>query len=237
MAAIRSARRVVATNADRSPLETLSSNLRLNSSRLVVERLRACHLAWGHMGHVLQALKQAPDPPGCFDVVLAAGLLERCMENEDDAGATIGSSGGSGAVACGDRLVRGGVCDALGMARLLVEMHQCSRALPSVSATGVVGGLAPLSQPMSSAAAGGTPSAAPRPAPGAFAVLIERRGVLAHAQQRHGLAQALPGLGWVPVDDQLPPELGAWLAGPSPAGGCWRGPIAEHLDMLIMRPV
>ena len=54
MAAVRSARRVVATHADRLPLESLMSNLRLNSARLVVERLRVCHLAWGNRGHLTQ---------------------------------------------------------------------------------------------------------------------------------------------------------------------------------------
>ena len=186
----------------------------------MVERLRACHLAWGNKSHLTQALWQAPEPPGCFDVILAAGMLEGCIGTEEDA-STLGpsSSTSSATVTQGGA---GGIWDALVTARQLVEMHQGGRSLASISLSG---GNTSIST-----------TVGPSPAPGAFAVLLERRGVLPHARQLHNLDLALAGAGWALVQDNLPHELASWLAGPSPTEGCWRGPVAEHLDMILLQP-
>ena len=233
MAAVRSARRVVATHCDRAPLEALSANLRLNSSRLVVERLRACHLAWGDNSHLLQALRQAPEPPGCFNAVLSAGLIEGCLSVEAD-----NESGERGAAPSG------GIRDALRTARRLVEMHQRGKAPPSISALdGSSGGS------VVGAFCGGDGGDEMSPAPDSFTVLVERKGVLAEALALGQLNEALSESGWECLQSisggdsgmALLPEVLTWLDGPCPMGTQWAhsagGRAGEHLEVLFLTPV
>lgn len=165
-----------------------------------------------------QALWQAPDPPGCFDVILSSGLLEACVGTEED------SASGSISSPEGTRTPAGGLRDALTTARCLVEMNRNGRSLTSVSATGA-------------ASAARSDNARPCPAPNAFAVMLERRGLLDHARRFHGLEQVLAGTGWALVHEALPDELAVWLAGPSPSEGAWKGPVAEHLDLILLCPL
>ena len=171
-----------------------------------------------------QALWQAPEPPGCFDVVLSAGLLETCVGIEEDAAAGSSSSPGEGSPAAAP--LSGGLWDALRTARCLVETNRNGRSLASVS----------VSAASTDSTAVGDDAGPCRPTPDALAVMVERRGLFEHARTFHGLDRALAGAGWLLVQDSLPEELAVWLAGPSPTEGCWQGPVAQHLDLILLRP-
>ncbi|KAK9828449.1 hypothetical protein WJX72_000046 [[Myrmecia] bisecta] len=72
LAALRFARRVVATDGSSQALARMASNLALNSSLVVIERARLRRLAWGEAAEVA-ALQR--DFPGGFDVVLGADVV------------------------------------------------------------------------------------------------------------------------------------------------------------------
>ncbi len=222
-AAVRSARRVVALNALRGPLEQLSLNLRLNSARLVVERLRACHVAWCDRGQLLQAVGQAPDPPGCFDLILAAGMIEQLLLG---GGAEAKSSGGArrSPPAEAAEALREGLSDALGTARRLVQPTQRSATLSTVTAT-------------AAGVAGGQAAARQLPPKATALLLLERRGVLPLLAERLAMPEDMRDLGWEAVTEQPFEELSRWLTGPSPGACGWQGPVSENLDVLILRPL
>jgi len=87
MTAVRYARRYVAAHCDRSTVEQLAANLADNSCRVVVERLRACHLQIGNRNHIRQALQQVPALEPCFQLVVAAGMLEALRPASQEAAA------------------------------------------------------------------------------------------------------------------------------------------------------
>ncbi|GAX86222.1 hypothetical protein CEUSTIGMA_g13635.t1 [Chlamydomonas eustigma] len=240
MAAVRSAGRVVSISSNRQSVEAVLKGIRLNSSRLVVERLRACQVAWGDQGHLQQALRQAPDPPGCYDTVLSAGLIERCIAHEQQTGvgkASLAEGAAKGSWREGS--VRGGIREALCTARCLVCTNQGNQGLPSV--THNIGRslstdtCASTKLPLGQAVQGQFPL----PLPHSFALLVEKRGVLQHAEQHFRMmSTCLRACGWATVSEpEVPLEIAAWLAGPNCPDGSWRGPVGEHYDVLILKPI
>ncbi|KAG1679635.1 hypothetical protein FOA52_006152 [Chlamydomonas sp. UWO 241] len=228
MTAARIVRRVVATAPERRPLEGLSRSLRANSRRLVVERVRACPLAWRDPGHLAMARRQAvapPTGPGCFELVFGAGLLQAAMDVDARNAMADGAGAANGAA------LPGGLDDVFTTARALVEGPGAdvglllssafgsiramaaagSSATPMAGVEGAAGGKVGSSGGRGARSAGGARGGGGAPARGALLLLLESRASLKRAMRSGGLSGALSRGGWAVVP--TPGQVAAWLGG------------------------